>query len=118
MSTTAPQDKHGELKYGQQDVGEILVDHFANFLGKDIQGYPASFKVIYQGPYLNEEHRRRLLQPFIQEEIKQAVFQIENNKSLGPDGYGSLFYKTSWGTIWPQVYREIHGFFSTSKLLC
>jgi hypothetical protein len=44
-------------------------------------------------PQVSNEENEQLTQPFTAEEIKNAVFQIEHNKSLGPDGFPAKFYQ-------------------------
>lgn len=33
------------------------------------------------------------------DKIKAAVFNLNKDNSLGPDGYGGLFFKKDWTTI-------------------
>ena len=40
-----------------------------------------------------EDDQHKLLEPFSLEEIKEAVFGMEPNKSVGPDGFNAEFYK-------------------------
>lgn len=49
--------------------------------------------IIRNGSRLSETQQDELIQPFLRREVKQAMFQIDNNKSPGPDGFGSGFYK-------------------------
>jgi len=70
-----------------------------------------------QGHYLNEEHRNALLQPFTDEYIRRAMFRINSNKSLGPHGCGSGFFKHTWSIIGYDVSCAIKYFFANGKLL-
>ncbi|GJQ90835.1 RNA-directed DNA polymerase, eukaryota, reverse transcriptase zinc-binding domain protein [Tanacetum coccineum] len=54
---------------------------------------------------------------FLNEEIKHAIFQIEDNKAPGPDGYSSYFYKKSWDIIGEDICSAVKEFFSTGKML-
>jgi hypothetical protein len=36
---------------------------------------------------------------FTEEEVKNAVFNMEHNKAPGPDGFSTKFYQKLWGTI-------------------
>jgi hypothetical protein len=40
-----------------------------------------------------------LTEPFTQEEVWAAVFQMEHNKAPGPDGFPPEFYQVFWGLI-------------------
>jgi hypothetical protein len=38
-----------------------------------------------------------LLEQFLPEEIKEAVFGMESNKAAGPDGFDAEFYQNKLG---------------------
>jgi hypothetical protein len=40
-----------------------------------------------------------LIRPFSEEEIKEALFQMEKNKVVGPDNIPVEFYQACWGII-------------------
>lgn len=42
---------------------------------------------------------------------------MNDNKSSGPDGYGSCFYKAAWPIIGEEIFLAIKDFFKTGKLL-
>ncbi|GKC50823.1 RNA-directed DNA polymerase, eukaryota, reverse transcriptase zinc-binding domain protein [Tanacetum coccineum] len=50
------------------------------------------------------------------EEIKEEMFDIEDNKAPGPDGYTSKFFKKAWTMVGDDVCMVIKEFFATSKL--
>lgn len=66
---------------------------------------------------MTEEHQLFLCRPFLDEEIKEAIFSIPEDKSPGPDGYTSGFYKAGWSTIGKEVCIAIQSFFRSGKLL-
>lgn len=45
------------------------------------------------GPVLKEEHVLSLIREISDQKIKEALFIIGNDKSLGPVGYISYFFK-------------------------
>ncbi|XP_052623751.1 uncharacterized protein LOC128129111 [Lactuca sativa] len=51
------------------------------------------------------------------EEIKLAMFDIDDNRASGPDGYSSKFFKSSWSIVGPDVCKAVREFFWTGKLL-
>ena len=51
------------------------------------------------------------------EEINNAMFQINDNKAPGPDGYSSSFYKKAWGVIGADVCKAVKEFFVNGKML-
>ncbi|KAL2243995.1 UNVERIFIED_CONTAM: hypothetical protein Sindi_0517500 [Sesamum indicum] len=66
---------------------------------------------------LNEKETLILLQPVTTAEVKQAVFDIVEDKAPGPDGFSSGFYKAAWPIVGPQVTKAILNFFATGKML-
>ncbi|KAL0299875.1 UNVERIFIED_CONTAM: putative ribonuclease H protein [Sesamum angustifolium] len=58
-----------------------------------------------------------LVQLVTREEIKDAFFDIAEDKAPGPDGYSSGFYKAAWPVIGEEVVKAILEFFTTGRLL-
>ena len=50
-------------------------------------------------------------------EIKDDMFDIDNCKAPGPDGYTACFLKKAWGIIGKDICDSIKEFFSSGKLL-
>jgi len=50
-------------------------------------------------PQVSNEENTFLNSPFIEEEIKKAVFQMEHNKAPGSDGFPAEFYQHFWNAI-------------------
>ncbi|KAK4381203.1 hypothetical protein Sango_2990400 [Sesamum angolense] len=58
-----------------------------------------------------------LVQSVTREEIKDAFFDIAEDKAPGPEGYSSGFYKAAWPVIGEEVVKAILEFFTTGRLL-
>ncbi|KAK4383990.1 hypothetical protein Sango_3101200 [Sesamum angolense] len=58
-----------------------------------------------------------LVQRPTREEVKDAFFDIAEDKAPGPDGYSSGFYKAAWPVIGEEVVKAILEFFTTGRLL-
>ncbi|KAL0291249.1 UNVERIFIED_CONTAM: Retrovirus-related Pol polyprotein from type-2 retrotransposable element R2DM [Sesamum radiatum] len=58
-----------------------------------------------------------LVQRPTREEVKDAFFDIAEDKAPGPDGYSSGFYKAAWPVIGDEVVKAIMEFFTTGRLL-
>ena len=54
-------------------------------------------------PQVSEEENEVLTAPFIEEEIKTAVFDMEHNKAPGPDGFPVEFYHFFWEIVKPDL---------------
>ncbi|KAL2532785.1 Reverse transcriptase domain-containing protein [Abeliophyllum distichum] len=58
-----------------------------------------------------------LVKSFSYGEIKEALFDIDNDKSPEPDGYSSFFFKKAWHVVGNDVCGVVEEFFSSSSLL-
>uniref|UniRef100_A0A0V0IRY0 Putative ovule protein n=1 Tax=Solanum chacoense TaxID=4108 RepID=A0A0V0IRY0_SOLCH len=45
------------------------------------------------------------------------MFQIDSNKSLGPNGFGSGFYRAAWSIVGEGVTSAVLEFFQNNKIL-
>ncbi|GJT91413.1 RNA-directed DNA polymerase, eukaryota, reverse transcriptase zinc-binding domain protein [Tanacetum coccineum] len=54
---------------------------------------------------------------FTNEEIKDAIFGIGNDKAPGPYGYTSMVFKQSWDIVGGDVCGAVKEFFKSNKLL-
>ncbi|KAL0287951.1 UNVERIFIED_CONTAM: hypothetical protein Scaly_2750400 [Sesamum calycinum] len=66
---------------------------------------------------LTQEESQALVQSVTREEIKDAFFDIAEDKAPGPDGYSSGFYKAAWPVIGEEMIKAILEFFTTGRLL-
>jgi hypothetical protein len=46
---------------------------------------------------VSDEENEILIADFTENEVREAVFQMEHNKSPGPDGFPAEFYQVFWG---------------------
>nr|GEY29426.1 hypothetical protein [Tanacetum cinerariifolium] len=56
---------------------------------------------------LNKEEAMSMVEDVSDAEIKKAMFQIDDNKAPGPDGFSSHFYKKAWNAIGEDVCKAI-----------
>ena len=52
-----------------------------------------------------------------EEEIKQSLFDIEDNKALGPDGFTSNFFKKAQIVVKDDFCKAVKEFFDSGKLI-
>ena len=50
-------------------------------------------------------------------EIQEAFFSLPRNKTCGPDGYSSEFFKGAWSIVGPEVIDAVQEFFRSGQLL-
>lgn len=53
---------------------------------------------------------------FTKTEIEKAIFQIVPLKSLGPDGFGAIFYQSYWMMVGDWVYSTVLDFLNGGTL--
>ncbi|GKA95385.1 putative RNA-directed DNA polymerase, eukaryota, reverse transcriptase zinc-binding domain protein [Tanacetum coccineum] len=51
------------------------------------------------------------------QEVKDAIFSMGNDKSPGPDGYTTAFFKEAWDVVANDVTKAVQEFFTNGKLL-
>ncbi|KAJ9561755.1 hypothetical protein OSB04_006915 [Centaurea solstitialis] len=80
-------------------VGELFLDHFRTFLG------------------LQDMNSLHMIRPITDEEIKNALYQIGNDKAPGSDGFSSKFFKSAWHIVGEDVQIAIHNFFYSGRMV-
>lgn len=101
----------------QQEVIDELNAFYTGLLCKDLQVHSISFEVILKGPLLSVEDCVKLTAPVDDASIKEALFNIGDEKVLGPDGYTAAFFKSCWDIIKEDFLQAVHEFFRNGKLL-
>ncbi|XP_074289264.1 uncharacterized protein LOC141614416 [Silene latifolia] len=110
-------DKDGRLCTEGADIQEGFLDYYQTLLGSHTQTIVVQQHVVTRGPCCTDEHWIILAQPVTLEEVKQSIFSIPNDKSSGPDGYSSQFFKDSWDIVGDEVSAAIINFFDVGRLL-
>nr|GEW93836.1 hypothetical protein [Tanacetum cinerariifolium] len=83
------------VRYDNDEVPTQIVKHFKELLGKSSQVLNISCRNIIFRTKLSTEEALEMVRPISDPKIKNAMFEIEDSKALGPDGYTSRFYKTA-----------------------
>ncbi|KAL0374246.1 UNVERIFIED_CONTAM: hypothetical protein Sradi_3340300 [Sesamum radiatum] len=65
---------------------------------------------------VSQEEANAMIEPITSSEIQKAIFDIEEDNTLGSDGFKPCFYKASW-RIEDDVTKAIQEFFINGKLL-
>ncbi|KAL2922482.1 LINE-1 reverse transcriptase-like protein [Bienertia sinuspersici] len=114
----AIKDRSGQLKDSPEDIQSAFVDYYSDLLGWKLGDREAvKTDIVSRGPVLTEEQKKRMTLPFSRREVKEAIFSIHGDKSPGPDGFGTHFYKHNWELIGEEVTTAILDFFNSGKLL-
>lgn len=99
----------------------LLRDHILAFykgmLGTKKPVTALDLLVLERGPLVSQAAGTKLLQPISSKEVKQALWSITANKSPGPDGFSSGFYKKAWPVVGESICLAVKEFFTSGKLL-
>ncbi|GJU84848.1 RNA-directed DNA polymerase, eukaryota, reverse transcriptase zinc-binding domain protein [Tanacetum coccineum] len=107
-------DEYGKM-YEGSNVAEQFVLHFKKFLGESIP-----VKSIEENLFINkinDEDVVKMTEEVSNDEIKNAIFDINSNKASGPDGFSSGFFKKAWEVIGNDFCLVMKEFFRSGKIL-
>ncbi|KAL2224840.1 UNVERIFIED_CONTAM: Transposon TX1 uncharacterized protein [Sesamum indicum] len=112
-------DENGSTHTEPEEVIYEFVSYYQNLLGGNRRQILVDIN--YLRPWvrhiITNEEASRLCLPFTLENVKNAVFDISEDKAPGPDGYSSGFFKAAWPVVGTEVTRAVLNFFTTRKLL-
>ncbi|XP_055830988.1 uncharacterized protein LOC129900030 [Solanum dulcamara] len=110
-------DKDGVQQTGMKAINNAFLSYYAEMLGQANKGRQhVSNEIIKRGSVVTEAQRTQLEMVFTEKEVKEAMWGIDGNKSPGPDGYGSQFFKDNWDIVGNDAVKGVMDFFSTGKL--
>ena len=68
-------------------------------------------------PQVSDSENNLPTMPFTVKQVKEAIFHMEHNKALGPDGFPAEFYQVFWEIIKNDIMAMFHNFHSCSMHL-
>ncbi|KAL2235307.1 UNVERIFIED_CONTAM: hypothetical protein Sindi_1262900 [Sesamum indicum] len=112
-------DDQGSTHTDPEEVINEFVTYYQSLLGGDRRRTAIDIRFLrpWARHILSNEESTALLLPFIPADVKQAVFDIDEDKAPGPDGYSSGFFKAAWPIVGQEVTSAVLDFFSTGRLL-
>lgn len=110
------QDCHGNLVTRRDNMVQVVEDYFRGIY------HTSSLSIIDQVVQLVEtkvttDMNNTLLLPFIGEEVRTALFQMNPSKALGPDGMNAFFYQKFWHIVGNDVTTAVLDFLNSGQLL-
>lgn len=66
---------------------------------------------------LGEGERESLISSFTEEEVRNVVWECDDSKSPGPDGFNMGFFKACWDTVKGDIMRMMLEFHENGKLV-
>ncbi|GKE37510.1 hypothetical protein Tco_1460915, partial [Tanacetum coccineum] len=104
--------------YSGEDVGEQFIKYFEGVLGRRVVVDPVIDPSSLFSNKLYQRDTEFMVRPVSHEEIKAALFSMEDDKAPGPDGFSSKFFKASWSVVGPEFTKAIQDYFSITSILC
>ena len=91
-------------RFVNEKIGGPFTDH--NHYLDNLEGFTWS-----------PQHKESLNRRITQEEIKNAIFSINDSKAPSPDGFTSLFFKKAWSIVGSDVTEAMESFFNSGCML-
>jgi len=96
---------------GDENLKNYITQYYKGLFGPHTQNSFSMDKSLrYDIPQVSEEENEVLTAPFSEEDIKTAVFDMEYNKALGPDGFHAEFYQFFWEVLKPDLMSLFYEF--------
>ncbi|GJZ17125.1 RNA-directed DNA polymerase, eukaryota, reverse transcriptase zinc-binding domain protein [Tanacetum coccineum] len=109
-------DEQGNWFEGE-DVVAQFVKHFEKFLGNngEVEQIESPDDLFLNR--ISQDKAELMVREITNKEIKEAIFDIGNDKAPGPDGFTATFFKRSWDIVGEDVCDAVKEFFKSNKLL-
>ncbi|KAL0294972.1 UNVERIFIED_CONTAM: hypothetical protein Scaly_3112500 [Sesamum calycinum] len=102
-------DSDGLVQTNPTTISSVFVTYFQDLLGGDRTD--RALDLHYLRPWarhiLTEEEACALIRPVTVDDVKTAMFDIEEDKAPGPDGFSSGFYKAAWPIVGKEISKAI-----------
>ena len=99
-------------------IKQEAVKHFQSILcSDDPSGSHSEYLDSLDGFSWSPQHLVTLNKAISHEEIKEAIFSIDDSKAPGPDGFSSRFFKVAWDIIGSDVCAAVSSFFESGTML-
>ena len=89
----------GSIMDDQDEIVASFVEFYKNLFGTFKAANPLDPAVLENGYRLNEDEKMDLVREVTSQEIKEALFNVDDGKAPGPDGFSSAFFKKNWAAI-------------------
>ncbi|KAL2252949.1 UNVERIFIED_CONTAM: putative mitochondrial protein [Sesamum indicum] len=112
-------DAQGVTHTDPDAVTHEFISYYQTLLGGERRQQMMDFG--YLRPWarhiLTEEEVDHLIANFTADDVKNAVFDIGEDKAQGPNSFSSGFFKVAWHVVGQEVTRAVLDFFAIGRLL-
>ncbi|KAL9275481.1 Transposon TX1 putative 149 kDa protein-like protein [Drosera capensis] len=105
------------LRQKVKDEWFLLMDRNTKYFYSVIEERRRRTQVCAMGPTLDQDLVNALIFPFTVDDVKKALWVIDDYKAPGVDGYNAHFFKKCCDIVGPQVTTTILDFFKNHKIL-
>lgn len=110
-------DKAGNTRNDMEGIAEAFVEYYTSLIGtKSRNRMRVCNPTVKQGPVVLDEQRSMLVEEFTRAKMKQALWEIAEDKTPGLDGYGSQFFKDCWEIIKEDFEAGVMEFFKSGNI--
>lgn len=105
------------VRYTGDQVLIQFVNHFQKFLGCQPDKEYLELDKRWFHTKIDSQTSVQMVEKVPYDEIKSAIFDINDNKAPGPDGFTAKLFKKSWDVVLGDVCSAVKEFFDKVKLL-
>lgn len=100
-----------------EDIEEEILTSYRKLMGtaEEVRN-GIDVSAMREGPQLNNDQRVNLTVPVTEQEVVNALHNIDDMKAPGKDGYEAYFFKKSWTIMKKDIMRVVDDFFVNGKL--
>ncbi|XP_074271369.1 uncharacterized protein LOC141595303 [Silene latifolia] len=100
-------DSNGQEFHTFEGISDAFLAYYKGLLGSSSQVRSFDEDIILSGNCLEETFAATLISDVSEDEIHDAVFSIDMNKSPGPDGFSSGFFRQAWSVIKGEFVKAV-----------
>ncbi|GKF72751.1 hypothetical protein Tco_0208865, partial [Tanacetum coccineum] len=97
-------------------VPEVFVNHYEEFLGNHSVCDDLNIDGLFHSK-VSDQSCLSMVRDITNNEIKNAMFNVGDDRAPRPDGYASTFFKKGWDVVGDDVCNAVRDFFLNGKLL-
>ncbi|XP_021769532.1 uncharacterized protein LOC110733779 [Chenopodium quinoa] len=98
------QNQNGEMISDPRMIAKTFISYYQNLLGSDDgEAMDIHSEVICDGKVLTENQKHVVCRSFTENDVRNALWDIDENKSLASDGYTSSFFKKALDIVKTDV---------------
>lgn len=110
-------DSSGMTQPDPKGAEDAIISYYRNLLGCPIPYYSPPIIAIQTTNPVSEEGKDEIGRDITRDEIKKSLFNINKDKSPGPNGFNGHFFRTSWNIVGQEITNAILEFFELGQLL-